>query len=361
MRSRSADRSSFARSGSIRPRYRSSAISPGCVTLASPPSAASAVSGRGLGAQPIRNLQERFDRGDEVVGARERPGEPGERVAFAARRPAMLSSIAARAVARREADEHRPVVGDRAVRHVPTEDVAEALLVGAATCESGGLSSSSTLSGFVRPITRSCSPTESASHAAVSCAHFCRSRTSRRLRALRQGSRTSPGASISVGFSVPSMKPVRSRSCRYGQLEVSSAIAAARTAIAARQRRRRRRRRCPRARARRRAAWPASRNPASRGRRRRTRELGRRIVRRDLPPELGPESHDEVDAAHRRPRLPQRRNGRYELGPVCPLAVELEVRVGDVPRAKIPPCGVLIARSSQSSRGGSVRWLTKAS
>jgi hypothetical protein len=31
-------------------------------------------------------------------------------------------------------------------------------------------------------------------------------------------------ASIRLGFSLPSMNPVRSRSWRYGQLEVSSAI-----------------------------------------------------------------------------------------------------------------------------------------
>src|SRR6266550_4210778 len=45
-----------------------------------------------------------------------------------------------------------------------------------ATWESGGLSSSSTLSGFVRPITRSCSATGSDSHRAASWAHFFRSR-----------------------------------------------------------------------------------------------------------------------------------------------------------------------------------------
>jgi hypothetical protein len=39
---------------------------------------------------------------------------------------------------------------------------------------------------------------------------------------LPSGTRTTPGASINVGFSLPSMKPVRSRSCWYGQLDVSS-------------------------------------------------------------------------------------------------------------------------------------------
>src|SRR5436309_191375 len=46
-----------------------------------------------------------------------------------------------------------------------------------ATCDSSGLSSSSTLSSFVRPIACSCSASERDSHAAASCAHFCRSKT----------------------------------------------------------------------------------------------------------------------------------------------------------------------------------------
>src|SRR6266542_595328 len=69
-----------------------------------------------------------------------------------------------------------------------------------ATCESGRLCSSSTLSLFLRPMTASWLGTGS------------------------------------VGFSVPSMNPVRSRSWRYGQLEVSSASEATSesSAIAAR-------------------------------------------------------------------------------------------------------------------------------
>ena len=70
----------------------------------------------------------------------------------------------------------------------------------------------------------------------ASCSHFCSSRTVPPAPGLPSGTSTSPGASISVGFSVPSMKPVRSRSCWYGQLEVSSATVAspASAAIAAR-------------------------------------------------------------------------------------------------------------------------------
>ena len=41
--------------------------------------------------------------------------------------------------------------------------------------------------------------------------------------------------------------------------------------------------------------------------------LGRRVVGRHLSPELGPEPRDEVDAAHRRPRLAERRDGRHEV------------------------------------------------
>src|SRR4029450_512318 len=53
--------------------------------------------------------------------------------------------------------------------------------------------------------------------------HFCRSRIVPPAPGLPSGIRATSGASISVGFLVPSMKPVRSRSCRYDQLEVSSA------------------------------------------------------------------------------------------------------------------------------------------
>jgi len=96
----------------------------------------------------------------------------------------------------------------------------------AATCESAGLSSSSTLSSFFRPIASSCCSTGSASQAAASCSHFCKSRTVPPSPELPSGTSTNPGASISVGFSVPSMKPVRSRSCWYDQLDVSSATVA---------------------------------------------------------------------------------------------------------------------------------------
>ena len=52
----------------------------------------------------------------------------------------MLSSIAdERPLVGAEADEHGAVVGDRPVRHVPPEDLAEAVLVGAGDVRVGRL------------------------------------------------------------------------------------------------------------------------------------------------------------------------------------------------------------------------------
>ena len=75
-------------------------------------------------------------------------------------------------------------------------------------------------------MTASCSATGSDSHSAASCSHFCSSRIVPPAPGSPSGTSTVDGASTSVGFSLPSMKPVRSRSCWYGQLEVSSATVA---------------------------------------------------------------------------------------------------------------------------------------
>src|ERR1700674_4792524 len=78
------------------------------------------------------------------------------------------------------------------------------------------------LSSLVRPMMRSCRSIGRASHSAALCFHFCSNRTVPAAPGTPSGRRAAAGASSSVGFSEPSMKPVRSRSCRYDQLDVSS-------------------------------------------------------------------------------------------------------------------------------------------
>ena len=194
------------------------------------------------------------------------------------------------------------------------------------------MSSSSTLSGFVRPdhalllVDRRATPTRRAS-----CDPLLQQQDGAARAGPPSGMSATSGASISVGFSVPSMKPVRSRSCRYGQLEVSSAtVASARSSAIARSRHVED------------DVVGAAREPEHGvvlGRRHHeavdagevvveARDAVRRVVRRDLAPELGPEPGDEVDAAHRRPRLAQRRRPpRRDRRPRRAERVELEVGV----------------------------------
>src|ERR1700730_16325904 len=71
-------------------------------------------------------------RGHEVVGAGKWLDVPGERVAHTVKHPRhALEHLRHAPLLGAEADEHRAVVGDRSVRHVAAEDLAEAVLVGA--------------------------------------------------------------------------------------------------------------------------------------------------------------------------------------------------------------------------------------
>ena len=140
------------------------------------------------------------------------------------------------------------------------------------------------------------------------------------------------------GFSVPSMKPVRSRSCRYGQLEVSSATDADRGA----QRsphvpcRRSRRRRSPTARAPRRVACGHHEAVDTNDVLVEPLDVRRGILRCHLPPELGPEP-----ATRLTPPIVSRaraeRDRIHEVRPRCPHARRTRVRVDDVPSAKTRP------------------------
>jgi hypothetical protein len=56
-------------------------------------------------------------------------------------------------------------------------------------------------------------------------------------------------------------------------------------------------------------------------------ELGWCIVGSDRGPELRPEAHDQVDAAHRRARLAERRDGRHQLLARSAVA-EIELEIG---------------------------------
>ena len=73
-------------------------------------------------------------------------------------------------------------------------------------------------------------------------------------------------------------------------------------------------------------------------------ELGRCVVRDHRLPQLGPEPGHEVHADHRRSRLAQRGNDRNKLPASCPFTMaNSRQRVRGVPSAKIPPCGLLMA------------------
>src|SRR6266511_4486838 len=170
-----------------------------------------------------------------------------------------------------------------------------------ATCESGRLCSSSTLSLFLRPMTASWLGTGS------------------------------------VGFSVPSMNPVRSRSWRYGQLEVSSASEATSesSAIAARDVEdhvvgaARQSENCVVLRGRHDEAVAAGNVLVEAG------QVRRRVVRKRLAPGLGPDAGDKIDATHRRPRLAQRGDRSHQTCRRLSLrSIELEVRVRSGPEGE---------------------------
>src|SRR6478736_733902 len=75
---------------------------------------------------------QRLDRRDEVVRTAERPGVARERVARAVGETGhALEHRRERALRRTEADEHRAVVAHGSIGHVPAEDLAKAILVGA--------------------------------------------------------------------------------------------------------------------------------------------------------------------------------------------------------------------------------------
>src|SRR6266545_4762268 len=141
----------------------------------------------------------------------------------------------------------------------------------------------------------------------------------------------------SVGFSVPSMNPVRSRSWRYGQLEVSSASEATSesSAIAARDVEdhvvgaARQSENCVVLRGRHDEAVAAGNVLVEAG------QVRRRVVRKRLAPGLGPDAGDEIDAAHRRPRLAQRGDRSHQTCRRPSLrSIELEVRVCSGPEGE---------------------------
>src|SRR6266545_916529 len=141
----------------------------------------------------------------------------------------------------------------------------------------------------------------------------------------------------SVGFSVPSMNPVRSRSWRYGQLEVSSASEATSesSAIAARDVEdhvvgaARQSENCVVLRGRHDEAVAAGNVLVEAG------QVRRRVVRKRLAPGLGPDAGDEIDAAHRRPRLAQRGDRSHQACRRLSLrSIELEVRVCSGPEGE---------------------------
>jgi hypothetical protein len=187
------------------------------------------------------------------------------------------------------------------------------------------------LSAFVRPIVRSCSSSVSDSQAGASWTHFWRRRIVPPAPGLPSGIRTSSGASIRVGFSVPSMNP--------GQVAVV-AVRPARGLLGHRRQAADLRDRL--ARDVEHDVVGAARDPEHcvvlRRRHREALDAGevvgeslrvrRCVLGRGVAPELRPEPRHQVDAAHRRPRLPQRRDRRDERATVSlARGVELEVRV----------------------------------
>src|SRR5262245_29509194 len=83
------------------------------------------------GPPTIRHVAKGIAGRNEVIGPCQRPRICGERVArTACRADHALQHCREGALVSAEADEHGPVVGDRAIGHVPTEDLSEEVLVG---------------------------------------------------------------------------------------------------------------------------------------------------------------------------------------------------------------------------------------
>ena len=266
----------------------------------------------------------------------------------------MLSSIVReRPLVGAEADEHRPVVGHGPVGHVAAEDLPEAILVGARDVRVVGLG----------PRARRCrassarSPaparaTEAPPRRVASWAHFWSSSTvppapglpsgiTDELRRLDQ--RRVLGSVDEAGqVAIVLVRPARRLLGDRGEpVELARSPSG--------RRRRSRRRRCRRARARRRAAWPASRTRRTPTGRRRSPRRRRCVVGRDLAPELGPEAGDEVDAAHRRPRLAQRRDRVHEVAGAQPA------RAGRTRGRRVTRCRARRSRLRVTHRGLPVR------
>ena len=163
------------------------------------------------------------------------------------------------------------------------------------------------------------------------------------------GTTTTSDASRSVGFSVPSMKPVRSRSWRYGQLDVSAATdASPATALIA-----------PRPTSKTTSyALPESQSTASCCVAGIVNPSGPTISslkparpagasrRHDLAPQLWSEAGDEVHAPHRRPRFPERGDRRHETTRVVP-ARRIELEIG---MRRRPECEDAALRAAQADR-----------
>src|SRR5262249_26666097 len=83
------------------------------------------------GPPAIRHVAKGIAGRNEVISPCQRPRICGERVARpACRADHALQHCREGALVSAEADEHGPVVGDRAIGHVPTEDLSEEVLVG---------------------------------------------------------------------------------------------------------------------------------------------------------------------------------------------------------------------------------------
>ena len=119
-----------------------------------------------------------------------------------------------------------PCSVDRAVRHVAPEDLAELVLVGARDVRRRrACRRARRCRPCCGPMTRSCSrDRQRLPRRRPRARHFCSSRIDPPApgRACRD-QHHAPARRSATGSRVPSMKPVRSRSWWYGQLDVSSA------------------------------------------------------------------------------------------------------------------------------------------
>ena len=82
-------------------------------------------------------------------------------------------------------------------------------------------------------------------------------------------------------------------------------------------------------------------------------DVVRRVIRHDASPELGPEAGDEIDAAHRRPRLAKRRD-RVDEGRLVPVAAQIELEVGVRSRAESEDPALRDAHGPDDASSGAV-------